>query len=98
GMNGGYQQQPPQYQQGGAMPPPMPGAVKFHAVINGSQSGPFYMAALQQMAGNGQLTRQTLVWKDGMANWAAAGTVPELSQLFGAVPPPPPVPPVPPQM
>ena len=92
-----YQQQP-QYNQGGAMPPPMPGAVKFHAVINGAQAGPFEIGALQQMIASGQFTKQTLVWKDGMANWAAAGTVPELSQLFGAVPPPPPVPPVPPQM
>ena len=97
GMNGGYQQQP-QYNQGGAMPPPMPGAVKFHAVINGAQAGPFEIGALQQMIASGQFTKQTIVWKDGMANWAAAGTVPELSQLFGAVPPPPPVPPVPPQM
>lgn len=98
GMNGGYQQQPPAYNGGAGAPPPppIPNAVKFHAVINGAQSGPFDIATLQSMVANGQFTKQTLVWKDGMANWAAAGTVPELSQLFGAVPPPPP-PPVPPQ-
>jgi hypothetical protein len=29
-----------------------------------------------------------LVWKQGMATWAAAGSVAELQALFGAVPPP----------
>ena len=37
---------------------------------------------------DGSLTRDTLVWKQGMANWVAAETVPELQPLFAAVPPP----------
>jgi hypothetical protein len=28
------------------------------------------------------------VWKNGMANWTAAESVPELAGLFSAVPPP----------
>lgn len=88
-----YQQ--PQQQQ--MAPPPMPAQSTYFVAVNGQQSGPFNMATLQGMVANGQLTRESLVWKQGMASWAAAGTVPELSSLFGAVPPPMPgqVPPVP---
>lgn len=68
-------------------PPPLPQPGLFVA-INGQQSGPFELPALQQMALNGQLTRETLVWKQGMAAWAAADTQPELASVFGAVPPP----------
>ena len=80
----------------GAMntPPPIPN-VQYHISINGSQAGPFNMQQLAQMAQNGQLTQQTYVWKQGMANWEFAGNVPELATLFappipGSMPPPPP--------
>jgi len=56
--------------------------------INSQQSGPFDTAGLRQLISNGQLTRDSLVWKEGMANWAAAGIVTELAPLFPAGPPP----------
>lgn len=74
----------------GAVPPPLPPANPFFAVLNGAQAGPFQMAQVQQMIMQGQITRETLVWSQGMAAWAAASTVSQLSSLFGAVPPPPP--------
>ncbi|MEM7182971.1 MAG: SPFH domain-containing protein [Spirochaetota bacterium] len=86
---GGQQQQ----QQPGAAPPPPPGAAQFHVSINGQQQGPFPLEQLKGMIGNGQLTKETYVWKQGMANWAAASEVPEVIALFGATPPPPPPPP-----
>lgn len=73
---------------GAAMPPPIPGAIAFHVAVNGQQTGPFDLAALQQQAASGGLTRASLVWKAGMAQWAAAGDVPELAALFANVPPP----------
>ena len=73
-------------QQG--VPPPMPPQVMFHVAVGGVQQGPFPVAQLQQMAQQGQLTPDTLVWTAGMAGWAAANSVPSLAQLFGAVPPP----------
>lgn len=83
-------------QMQGAMntPPPMPN-IQYHVSVNGAQAGPFNMQQLQQMAQSGQLTPQTYVWKQGMANWEFAGNVPELVTLFappapGATPPPPP--------
>lgn len=72
-----------------SMPPPLPGAgVAFHAAIDGKQSGPFDLRALQENVDAGKITRQTLVWKAGMAAWTPAASVPELAELFAAVPPP----------
>lgn len=78
----------PHPQQGGAMPPPMPPQAMYHVAVNGVQQGPFPEAQLQQMVQQGQITPDTLVWAQGMPAWAAAKSVPSLSQFFGAVPPP----------
>lgn len=78
----------PNQGQGHATPPPVPPALTFHAVINGQQAGPFDVSGLTSMVQQNQLTRDTLVWRHGMATWIAAGQVPELSNIFGAVPPP----------
>lgn len=92
GMGGNRQQQ---YNQGGmSAPPPPPPVVQFFAVVNGQQQGPFSTEQLAQYAQQKVLTPDTLVWKQGMANWLAAKTVPELANLFA--PPAPPVPPPPP--
>jgi len=64
----------------GMMPPP----VLYKVVLNGQVMGPFDMNGLAQMARNSQLTPQSQVWKQGMASWAAAGTVQELSGLFSS--------------
>jgi len=80
-------QQPPQ-QTAPQAPPPIPQAAAFHVAINGQQSGPFDMNSLTQFVKGGQVKPDTLVWKQGMAQWTAAGQVPELSNLFGAAPPP----------
>ena len=74
-------------------PPPVPN-VQYHVSVNGMQMGPFNMQQLQQMAQSGQLTPQTYVWKQGMANWDFVCNVPELASLFAApgTPPPPPPP------
>ncbi len=71
--------------QGGATPPPM---MQIFVAVNGQQTGPFDVPQLTQMAQSGQLTKDSLVWKAGMAAWAAASTVPELNQILGSVPPP----------
>ena len=89
GMNGQQPgtQQPPQ----GMTPPPIPN-VTYHAVLNGQAAGPFDMDTLSQMVSAGTLTKDTLVWKQGMADWVKAETVQELQPLFSSS-----VPPVPPQ-
>jgi len=78
--------QPNQQPQGG--PPPVPGAVSYFVAVGGQQSGPFDLNALKQMAGQGQINKDTLVWKQGMQQWSPASDQPDLSNIFGAVPPP----------
>lgn len=56
--------------------------VQYMVGVNGQQAGPFNWQQLQQLVSQGQLTQQTYVWKQGMANWAFAGQVQELQPLF----------------
>ena len=74
----------------GAAPPPIPQPIQYFAVVNGQQAGPFDQAALQRYMQAGSITRETLVWKQGMAAWTAAGQVPDVAGLFATPPPPPP--------
>ncbi|MCQ2534782.1 MAG: SPFH domain-containing protein [Clostridia bacterium] len=76
------------------VPPPVP-TNTYHVAVNGQASGPFDIATLTTMASNGSFNKDSLVWKQGMAEWTAAGNVSELSSVFG-VPGMPPIPPVPP--
>lgn len=46
---------------------------------NGERQGPVQRAKLQQLARDGWLTADDLVWTSGMPAWAAAGDVPELA-------------------
>ena len=71
-----------------AGPPPLPGAASWFVGVGGVQQGPYATGALSGLVGAGTLTRETLVWKDGMAGWLPAAQVPEVGGLFGAVPPP----------
>ena len=71
--------------------PPMPGAqpqVQYMVGVNGQQVGPCNWSQLQQLVQQGQLTQQTYVWKQGMANWEFAGQVQELQPLFMNAAPP----------
>lgn len=75
----------------GAVPPPIP-TVVYYVAVNGQSTGPFDISVLMQMADAGQLTADSLVWKDGMVQWAKAGTVDELKNLFANTMPP--IPPI----
>jgi membrane protease subunit (stomatin/prohibitin family) len=77
----------------GAFPPspPAPPAA-WHVASGGQSHGPFTPEQVQSGIAAGQISRSTLVWTAGMAEWAAAGQVPQLAAAFGPpVPPPPPV-------
>jgi membrane protease subunit (stomatin/prohibitin family) len=75
----------------GMMPPPLP-VVQYNVAANGQTTGPFGVDQLAQMAQSGQFTRQSMVWKQGMAGWVEAGTVQELAPVFTQAAPPPPPP------
>jgi membrane protease subunit (stomatin/prohibitin family) len=86
--------QNPQAPGSNQMPPPPP-VTQYMLSVNGQQSGPFNMQQLQQLILNGQMQRNTYVWKQGMPSWVEAEQVMELQGLFNSVPPPPPPPPMP---
>ena len=69
-------------------PPPLPTASRYFVAANNQQTGPFGMDELQRQAQSGQLTRTSLVWTQGMANWTPAGDAPALQALFASLPPP----------
>ena len=72
--------------QQAAIPPPIP-AISYYVAVNGQAQGAFPIEVLKQMSQNGQLTKETLVWKQGMENWEKAGTVEELKNIFVEIPP-----------
>lgn len=76
--------------QPGMTPPPIP-VVAYHVVVNGQATGPYALNVLQQMATAGQFNADSLVWKNGMAEWVKAGTIDELKSMFVVMPPIPPV-------
>lgn len=84
-MIGGINQQT----DSGVVPPPIP-TVAFHLAADGQATGPFDVSVLAQMATSGKLTAESLVWRSGMTQWAKAGTITELKNLFSTMPPIPP--------
>ncbi|HVI49550.1 MAG TPA: SPFH domain-containing protein [Chitinophaga sp.] len=73
---------------GGTTPPPLPPIAQFYVAVDGKQTGPYDFDQLRQLAATGSLQSQSLVWKTGMAAWAAASSVPELAPVLATVPPP----------
>lgn len=63
---------------------------------NGQQFGPIDESSLVQTFRAGKIGLQTLVWREGMAQWQNLATVPELRSLMA--PPPRPMPPQMPPM
>ncbi len=87
-MMGNAMQGIQQPQVGAPVPPPLPQQPQWFIAENNMQTGPYSETALPQLVSAGRLKPATLVWKNGMSQWAEASTVQELKHLFGAVPPP----------
>jgi S-DNA-T family DNA segregation ATPase FtsK/SpoIIIE len=72
-----------------------PGPV-YYASIGGRQAGPFPAPEIARLIYAGTITRDTLIWRQGMGAWQAAVSLSEITGLFppvSASPPPAPVPP-----
>ena len=100
--------QPPLIKEG-LTPPPLTSVkpkvepeIQLFIAVAGQQYGPFDYQQCKQMVQTGQLTAQSMVWMQGMANWEVAGNVTELKPLFAPAVPVSPVipgmPPIPPAM
>jgi len=70
-----------------ATPPPLPNqVVQYYAAINNQQSGPYSLAQIQESINNKTITKDTLIWTQGMSGWQKASEV--LSNYFNQTPPP----------
>jgi membrane protease subunit (stomatin/prohibitin family) len=72
----------------GAVPPPITPTVSIYVAVGQTKTGPYDVTALGQQVATGRLTRDTLVWRQGLATWIKAEQLPELNTLWGSVPPP----------
>jgi hypothetical protein len=70
--------------------PPPPPVTVYMIFLDNKQSGPYTIQQLQGMIMSGQITKETLVWKQGMSNWEPAGNTSDLVSIFNSVTPPPP--------
>ncbi len=71
------------------VPPPMPVQVQYFYAANGSQQGPVSFDQLKALFANRTINRESLIWKQGMANWDALQNVEELKSFLGGNTPPP---------
>jgi uncharacterized protein (TIGR00266 family) len=71
----------------------MADAKEWYVAVSGQSVGPMTAADLAAGFRSGQYNQATLVFRQGMSGWTAAGQVPEVSALLGgalgAAPPPP---------
>ncbi|HTV48077.1 MAG TPA: SPFH domain-containing protein [Phycisphaerae bacterium] len=69
-------------------PPAVPKADSYFIAQNGVQSGPLDIVTLTAKIKSGDIKPDTLVWKNGMPEWAPATSVNELKTSFPDQPPP----------
>lgn len=68
-------------------PPSLPNKIaQYFIAVEGKSEGPYSLENIQEYIKNGRITRQTLIWTQGMQEWAEANIV--LSDAFSQTPPP----------
>lgn len=70
----------------GAQNTPPPPAL-YHYVENGTAQGPVPLAQIQALIASGTITKDTLVWRPGYANWQKAGDDQAVAGLFASAAP-----------
>ena len=63
-------------------PPPLPVLPAYYVGIAGKPVGPLDEAALREKVASGDLDEDSLVWTEGMADWAPAADVTEIAALL----------------
>ena len=72
-----------------ATPPPLPQEPSYFLHLNNQQQGGFNFQTVANLIAQGQVNADTLVWKQGMSNWAKIDTLHEFINSFGGQMPPP---------
>lgn len=71
---------PPPIRNVDTKPPPL--KIQFFVALNGKQMGPYDLEKIKLLKEVGQLTRETLVWKQGMPEWESAEKIAEIQVFF----------------
>lgn len=81
---------PQEQPQAAPSPPHLPQEeeCKYYVGKNGKQAGPFYKDAIIGYIRKGAITKDTLMWKQGMEGWSTAELFSEFEAEFKATPPP----------
>ena len=68
-------------------PPSLPNKiVQYFIAVEGESEGPYSLESIEEYISNGRINAQTLIWTQGMKEWAEASAV--LSDTFSQTPPP----------
>jgi membrane protease subunit (stomatin/prohibitin family) len=73
-----------------AMPTAIPSAAPYNLFVNGQQYGPYDQQVVSQMLANNSISRDALVWRQGMSQWIKISDLNEFNTAFSSPPPPPP--------
>jgi predicted Zn finger-like uncharacterized protein len=57
----------------------------WHVVVDGEQVGPLNEAEVKDRLRQGKINSDTLVWKEGFADWMQLSTVPELAAILARI-------------
>jgi membrane protease subunit (stomatin/prohibitin family) len=68
-------------------PPPLPSS-SYYVGDNGAKRGPFDLNTITGFIQSGSVTRETLLWKQGMPSWEKAEAFGEFKTALQAAPPP----------
>ena len=82
-MMGGVNQQ---VQQPSVTPPPIP-REEYYVAVGGKPPGPHSMDTLKKMATSGEIKKEMLFWKEGMAEWKKGKDIDGIKALFVEMPP-----------
>ena len=77
---------------GGQNPPPVTNQAMYHVALSNGQTQQITLDSLKDYIIKGLLTKETLCWKQGMANWEKASEILEIKALFNDNQNPPPLP------
>jgi hypothetical protein len=68
---------------------PMPAQPErvYYAMLDGKQAGPFSETELTRLINDKKLSKETYVWRAGLAEWKTAENVPEILRLVALAPP-----------
>jgi hypothetical protein len=73
----------------GVMNPMAPASPSiYYAIIDGKQVGPLSDQEISRLINEKKISKETYVWKPGMARWEISGNLPDVLKLVALSPPP----------